>query len=287
MRFRVLALLALLATPASAQYVPAIPQILPAGTIIGNINPTAGPAQAIPKALWLSYVTSGVFTQGSVFFGGGGGVLAQDNANFFWDDTNNRLGLGTASPSTTFHVVGNETVVGNLSQTGNITLTGNLTQTGTLALTGGMTATGTVVAAGTTTNDSASAGNVGEVISSSVVVGSAVALTTTVANNVTSISLTAGDWTVCGNVLYSMGGTTTTTVGQAAVSSTSATLPTAPAGGWSEFAGATFTGFAPSRDITCHRQSLASTTTLYLVAKSTFATSTLAVYGSLYARRVR
>ena len=38
-------------------------------------------------------------TAGSVLFAGASGVLAQDNANFFWDDTNNRLGIGTATPS--------------------------------------------------------------------------------------------------------------------------------------------------------------------------------------------
>jgi len=38
-------------------------------------------------------------TAGSILFAGTGGILAQDNANFFWDDTNNRLGLGTTTPS--------------------------------------------------------------------------------------------------------------------------------------------------------------------------------------------
>lgn len=42
-------------------------------------------------------------TAGSVFFAGALGVLAQDNANFFWDDTNNRLGIGTAGPGTQLH----------------------------------------------------------------------------------------------------------------------------------------------------------------------------------------
>lgn len=37
-------------------------------------------------------------TQGSVVFAGASGVYSQDNANFFWDDTNNFLGLGTATP---------------------------------------------------------------------------------------------------------------------------------------------------------------------------------------------
>lgn len=37
-------------------------------------------------------------TAGSVLFAGTAGILQQDNANFFWDDTNNRLGIGTATP---------------------------------------------------------------------------------------------------------------------------------------------------------------------------------------------
>jgi len=43
-------------------------------------------------------------TAGSVLFAGAAGILQQDNANFFWDDTNNRLGIGTATPSATLHV---------------------------------------------------------------------------------------------------------------------------------------------------------------------------------------
>lgn len=38
-------------------------------------------------------------TQGSVLFAGAGGVIAQDNSNLYWDDTNNYLGIGTTSPS--------------------------------------------------------------------------------------------------------------------------------------------------------------------------------------------
>lgn len=43
--------------------------------------------------------TGTTFTLGSVVFAGASGVYTQDNANFFWDDTNNRLGIGTASPT--------------------------------------------------------------------------------------------------------------------------------------------------------------------------------------------
>ena len=48
--------------------------------------------------------TSTAFTTGSVVFTGASGTYTQDNANFFWDDTNNRLGIGTTSPANTLHV---------------------------------------------------------------------------------------------------------------------------------------------------------------------------------------
>jgi hypothetical protein len=63
--------------------------------------------------------TSTAFTTGSVVFAGASGTYTQDNANFFWDDTNNRLGIGTISPtavltasgasSSVFHAINTET----------------------------------------------------------------------------------------------------------------------------------------------------------------------------------
>jgi hypothetical protein len=49
-------------------------------------------------------------TAGSVLFAGVAGVLQQDNANFFWDDTNNRLGIGTTAPATGLQVNGQITI---------------------------------------------------------------------------------------------------------------------------------------------------------------------------------
>lgn len=48
-------------------------------------------------------VTGG--TTGSVLFVGAGPVLAQDNATFFWDTTNKRLGIGTTTPAQQIHVL--------------------------------------------------------------------------------------------------------------------------------------------------------------------------------------
>lgn len=38
-------------------------------------------------------------TAGSVLFAGASGLISQDNGSLFFDDTNNRLGIGTASPN--------------------------------------------------------------------------------------------------------------------------------------------------------------------------------------------
>ena len=42
-----------------------------------------------------------------------GSAFASDATNFFWDDTNNRLGVGTNAPSTPLHVVGQTTFSDN------------------------------------------------------------------------------------------------------------------------------------------------------------------------------
>lgn len=54
--------------------------------------------------------TTTAFTSGSVLFADGGGVYSQDNANYFWDATNHRLGLGNAAPSTTLDVTGSQNI---------------------------------------------------------------------------------------------------------------------------------------------------------------------------------
>ena len=46
----------------------------------------------------------GGLTPGSIPFANATGFLAQDNANLFWDETNVRLGIGTAIPAVAFHI---------------------------------------------------------------------------------------------------------------------------------------------------------------------------------------
>src|SRR5262245_61674262 len=49
-------------------------------------------------------------TPGSILFFGAGGTIAQDNANLFYDDANNRQGIGINSGlSARLHIVGDNT----------------------------------------------------------------------------------------------------------------------------------------------------------------------------------
>jgi hypothetical protein len=142
---------------------------------------------------------------------------------------------------------------------------------------------------GTTTNDNANTGNVGEFISSTVLIGSAVSLTNNTPADVTSISLTAGDWDISASFYSAPTGTTVTALMRAWISTTSATIPTSPNNGGETLiqennstAGA-INGFP----IGPMRLSLATTTTVYLSGLIFFTGSTMGAYGFIGARRRR
>ena len=158
----------------------------------------------------------------------------------------------------------------------------------TISATSGITPSQTAGIVGTTTNNNANTGSVGEFISSNIPVGSAIALTSTVAANITSISLTAGDWDVWGNIVWAAAGTTTTQITQGSISTTSATLATPPNGGafWLNDAAIT-AGGSTCAPIGMTRISVASTTTVYLVVYAAFSVSTMTAYGFIGARRRR
>lgn len=146
---------------------------------------------------------------------------------------------------------------------------------------------------GTQTNDSASAGNVGELLSSTVVLGSAVSLTHATPADVTSLALTAGDWDVWSDIHFSGNSTTKVWYLVSGISATSATLPTAPGTFAANYVSADsfaifnigFTQFTANAGPL--RISLASTTTYYAVTQAGFSTSTMSAHGILRARRVR
>lgn len=152
----------------------------------------------------------------------------------------------------------------------------------TLSASGLISPSSTVGIKGTATNDSAQAGSIGEYVSS--VVGAA-GLTTGTPTNLTSISLTAGDWDVTGSARFSPAGSTTVSTVSVAVTTTSATL--GGPGTTTTFAGSLTTGQPQIMNAPLLRLSLASTTTVFLVVNAGFAVSTLTSDGIIRARRVR
>jgi hypothetical protein len=138
---------------------------------------------------------------------------------------------------------------------------------------------------GTTAGGNATASYVGELISSVIPNSSAVNTGSTARTNLTSISLTAGDWDVYGNVTF-LSSNNTLTVGFCWISTTSATAPDY----------SLFSGVAGTTAIVCtfigatapyFRASLSATTTIYLSGSANFNTGTCGMSGGIYARRVR
>lgn len=141
---------------------------------------------------------------------------------------------------------------------------------------------------GTTTNNAAAAGSVGEYVTAAIAAGSAVALTTVTTANVTSISLTAGDWDVWGVAYFVPDTTTIVVVALGCISIVNGTTLNQASGEHGAVLnpggtnGQTFSAAAGP-----YRLSLSGTTTVYLNAFAGFSVSTLAAWGRIAARRVR
>lgn len=140
-------------------------------------------------------------------------------------------------------------------------------------------------------NSSATAGFVGEYLSSTTTGAiNDVTLASNVPTNVTSLSLTAGDWDVSGQVVISFAAITPTTPSYGAQISTTSTDIT-PING-SQASGYNPSGVAITEVETltlCTRRiSVNTTTTVYLTAfVSTYAGGTATASGMFTARRVR
>lgn len=139
---------------------------------------------------------------------------------------------------------------------------------------------------GTTTNDDATAGQVGEYINSTVP-GGGVGLASNVATNITNISLTAGDWDVCGEIWFSLGAGGASDL-RGGTSATSAVIQGNPGSGGVTIHKLTFTANSTQAfALATERFSLASTTTIYLVGYAFFGAGVVSSYGRISARRAR
>jgi len=86
--------------------------------LIANVSSGAGTLQQVTTngntsnvgisitagGLSTNSLTDTALTLGSVLFSGAGGLVSQDNPTFFWDDTNNRLGINTNTPGNSLDV---------------------------------------------------------------------------------------------------------------------------------------------------------------------------------------
>ena len=153
---------------------------------------------------------------------------------------------------------------------------------------------------GTAMNNNASAGSVGEFVCAQVTNGGSpsgcatnsstpVSLTTNTTVNVTSMSLTAGDWEISGYVEISGTGTTNIANAFGGSSVTSATLDINPIGTYWHFApgGTAPTGSAYGFPIPTRRITLTGTTSVFLLANCGFTVSTCSAIGIIRARRPR
>lgn len=137
---------------------------------------------------------------------------------------------------------------------------------------------------GATNGGNATAGYVGEVISSQVLLASAISLLNSTATTLTSISLTPGDWDVSANILFIPTGTISDIY--MGIGPTTNSLP-AEGALYSEV-NITF-GSAASQGISSvdQRINITSTTTMYIVAEIFFSAGACTMCGGIYARRAR
>ncbi len=86
-------------------------------TVAAYFTATTSTASTFPYASTTALTVSGTasttnltvsaMTSGSLLFAGTAGALTQDNSNLFWDDSNNRLGIGTTTPYAKLQITGN------------------------------------------------------------------------------------------------------------------------------------------------------------------------------------
>lgn len=169
---------------------------------------------------------------------------------------------------------------------------GQLTAVTTAAT--GVTTVGTAAVGqipGTTTNDDAAAGKVGEIILSTIASGSAVSLATGATANITSITLTAGDWDVTGAFAGLSNVGTNITYISTSISTTSATNDSTPGRLALESyqpSGVVPSGVQINISLPTTRITVASgTQVVYLTANCAFSVSTLSAFGIIRARRMR
>jgi hypothetical protein len=220
-------------------------------------------------------------------------TMVDPNGNFMGRDDAGAAGMWTYSEDEIFRYYGAPLAAKGTSPVWTLYQSFNCL-TGQTINYGIITPSQTLGITGTTTNNSANAGSVGEFIAGSAVSPGG-SLTTNVVGNVTSIALTAGDWDVSGVADFTTAATTSLTLLQAGISVTSATFLTQTGGSgigtdplviWQQ-AAAVPAAAVITLELPPVRVLLSAPATIYFVAKAVFTVSTMGIYGTVRARRMR
>jgi len=133
---------------------------------------------------------------------------------------------------------------------------------------------------GVTNGSNAAAGQIGQVMTAA---GSAISLTSNVAANCTSLTLTAGDWDVWGYIVFGANTGTSFTTVQVSLSTVSATLATIPDLSTLSFSGPA--NFNQSLLSPTQPFNVTTSTQVFLVGSAIFSGGTSVVACRMYARR--
>jgi hypothetical protein len=216
-------------------------------------------------------------------------VLRDGSGNFSANIiTSNLTGIATNATNLQSGLIGS---IPYQSAVNTTAMLANSVTTGTIltATAGGAPAWSTDHKGTATNNDVPAAGYVGEYVTTNVASASAVPITSATTANIANISLTAGDWDIGGVVGYTLTGVTSTFSANGFLGGASTTNATLGAEGTYFIFPADLTtkSGAMTFNIPAQRISINATTTLFLVARATFAAGTLGAWGRIYARRAR
>lgn len=191
----------------------------------------------------------------------------------------------TGSVATFVEYASGDWMLINYEGPGTRSIPGTLTFTGALTLSGAVTPSGGLV--GTTAGGSATAGHIGEEIRATLAEASGITLTTVEWNDVTSISLTAGDWDI--SVVTEFGGTVTGTALLIGISTNSGNNGAGQTGGDNQCSSPTMPTATSNytMNIPSYRVTISGTTTYYSKVRGTFTVGTLKSWGRISARRRR
>lgn len=151
------------------------------------------------------------------------------------------------------------------------------------------TATNGVALQGTTANPvtNAAAGYIGEYMESIVLVGAGINMGTGTPTDITTLTLTAGDWDIWGGIASAAAAGTITSLIAGGISTTINTLPTPPSNCYVQIQN-TFPASANQvLPLGTQRVSINGSTTYHLVMRIDFSVSTMTGYGFVAARRRR